>query len=180
MSSDKTEGGMDSFAALFEAQGPSATPARRRRDVKVGDRLEAVVIQIGKDLVFVELDGKQQAFIEVGELRNADGEVDVTVGEVIRAHVVEVEEQSGGIRLGRSAGRPGNMQAVEQAKESGIAVEGKVVGVNKGGLEVDLGGGTRAFCPSSQASDRFVEDINSFVGQSFRFIITDFKEGGKK
>ncbi|MBX3233889.1 MAG: S1 RNA-binding domain-containing protein [Labilithrix sp.] len=169
----------DSFAALFEAQGAADMSRGRRKRVKVGDRLEAVVVQIGKDLVFVELDGKQQAFIEASELRNADGEIDVAVGEVIRAHVVEVNEASGGVRLGRSIGRPGNMQAIEQAKETGVAVEGKVTGVNKGGLEVDLGGGTRAFCPSSQASDRFVQNMNDLIGQSLRFVVTDFKEGGK-
>jgi small subunit ribosomal protein S1 len=172
MSSDKE----DSFAAMFEAQG--AQVGRRKR-VRVGDRLEAVVVQIGKEAVFVELDGKQQAFIEASELRNADGEIEVTEGEVIRAHVIEVNDKTGTVRLGRSLGRPGNMTAIEQARESGVAVEGKVTGVNKGGLEVDLGGGTRAFCPSSQASDRFVENINELVGQSLRFLVTDFKEGGK-
>ena len=176
MSSEKSEGGMDSFAAMFEAQG-GAPPKRKR--VRVGDRLEAVVVQVGKDAVFVELDGKQQAFIEANELRNADGEIDVSAGEVIRAHVVEVDDKTGTVRLGRSLGRPGNMTAIEQAKESGVAIEGKVTGVNKGGLEVDLGGGTRAFCPSSQASDRFIENINELVGQSLQFLVTDFKEGGK-
>lgn len=172
MSSEKE----DTFAAMFEAQG---APVARRKRVRVGDRLEAVVVQIGKDLVFVELDGKQQAFIEASELRNEDGTIDVSEGEVIRAHVVEVNDASGTVRLGRSLGRPGNMTAIEQAKESGIAIEGKVTGVNKGGLEIDLGGGTRAFCPSSQASDRFIENINELVGQSLRVIVTDFKDGGK-
>jgi small subunit ribosomal protein S1 len=93
--------------------------------------------------------------------------------------VIEVDQKSGSVRLGRSIGRPGNMSAIESAKESGVAIEGKVTGVNKGGLEVDLGGGTRAFCPSSQASDRFVENMNDLIGQTFRFVVTDFKEGGK-
>jgi small subunit ribosomal protein S1 len=172
MSSEKE----DSFAAMFEAQGPQVG---RRKHVRVGDRLEAVVVQIGKEAIFVELDGKQQAFIEASELRNADGEIEVAEGEVIRAHVIEVNDKTGTVRLGRSLGRPGNMTAIEQAKESGVAVEGKVTGVNKGGLEVDLGGGTRAFCPSSQASDRFIENINELVGQPLHFLVTDFKEGGK-
>lgn len=181
---DKMGGGMgggmgDSFAALFEGQGKAAVPTRRRR-VKVGDRLEAVVVQIGRDLVFVELDGKQQAFIEADELRDSDGSINVTEGEIIRAHVVEVDEARGSIRLGRTLGRPGgNVAAIEQAKESGVAIEGKVTGVNKGGLEIDLGGGTRAFCPMSQIADRFVEDANTLMGQTLRFVVTDVKDGGK-
>ncbi len=176
MSSEKSEGMGDSFAALFEAQGPSATPARRRRDVKVGDRLEAKVLQIGKDLVFVELDGKQQAFIEIGEVRNEEGEVDLMIGDTLRAHVVEVDEARGSIRLGRSLGKPGNMAGIEAAKHAGLPVDGKVVAVNKGGLEVDLGGGTRAFCPMGQAADRFLEDANTLIGQSLKFVVTDVRD----
>jgi small subunit ribosomal protein S1 len=167
----------ESFAALFEGQG-ATVPARRKR-VRVGDKLEAVVVQVGRDLVFVELDGKQQAFIEASELRDDDGTMTVKEGDSIRTHVIEVDDARGTVRLGRSIGRPGNLAAIEQAKESGVAVEGKVTGVNKGGLEVDLGGGARAFCPSSQASDRFVEDVGSLVGQSLRFVVTDFRDGGK-
>lgn len=181
MSSDKPEVSRDamgdSFAALFEGQG-APTPARRKR-VRVGDRLEAVVVQVGRDLVFVELDGKQQAFIEAAEMREPDGTISVKEGDKIRAHVVEVDEARGSVRLGRSIGRPGNLAAIEQARETGVAVEGKVTGVNKGGLEVDLGGGTRAFCPMSQAGDRFVEDANALVGQSLRFLVTDVRDGGK-
>jgi small subunit ribosomal protein S1 len=181
MSSDKPEVSRDamgdSFAALFEGQG-GAAPARRKR-VRVGDRLEAVVVQIGRDLVFVELDGKRQAFIEASEMREPDGTMSVSVGDTIRAHVVEVDDARGTVRLGRSIGRPGNLAAIEQARETGVAVEGKVTGVNKGGLEVDLGGGTRAFCPMSQAGDRFVEDANALVGQSLRFVVTDVRDGGK-
>lgn len=178
MSSDKMETLGDSFAALFEEGQGAATPARRKR-VRVGDRLEAVVVQIGRDLVFVELDGKQQAFIEVAEVRDLDGTVNVKEGDTIRAHVVEVDEARGTVRLGRSIGRPGNLAAIEQAKETGVAVEGKVTGVNKGGLEVDLGGGARAFCPMSQADARFIEDANALVGQSRRFLVTDVRDGGK-
>lgn len=177
MSSDKAEALGDSFAALFEGQG--ATRPTRRKRVRVGELLEAVVVQIGRDLVFVELDGKQQAFIEIAEVRDADGTVSVKEGETIRAHVLEVDEARGSVRLGRSIGRPGNLASIEQAKESGVAVEGKVTGVNKGGLDVDLGGGTRAFCPMSQAGDRFIEDATSLVGQSLRFLVTDVRDGGK-
>lgn len=176
MSSEKAETMGDSFAALFEGQG--SAPARRKH-VRVGERLEAVVIQVGRDLVFVELDGKQQAFIEADEVRDPDGTIHVKVGDTLRAHVVEVDEARGSVRLGRSIGRPGNLASIEQAKESGVAVEGKVTGINKGGLEVDLGGGTRAFCPMSQASNHFVEDANALVGQSLRFVVTDVRDGGK-
>lgn len=176
-SSDKAEGMGDSFAALFEKES-AGTRQKKQKQVRVGDRLEATVVQIGRDLVFVELDGKQQAFIEASELRNDDGTMSVAVGETIRAHVVEADDVRGTVRLGRSIGKPGSIAAVQQAKESQIAIEGKVSGVNKGGLEIDLGG-TRAFCPTSQVDAHFVEDVNALVGQTLRFLVTEVKDGGK-
>ena len=173
MSADRSDG--DSFAALFERE---AKPAGRKRTPRVGDRLDATVVQVGRDTVFVELDGKQQAYLDAVELRDADGTIAVKEGDTIRAHVIEVDEARGVVRLGKSIGRPGTLAAIEQAKESGVAVEGKVTGVNKGGIEVDLGG-ARAFCPMSQIDARPGTDPQSLVGQSLRFVVTDVRDGGK-
>lgn len=165
----------DSFAAMFERE---AAPKKANRSYRVGDRVEAVVVRIGRDAVFVELDGKQQAFLEAAELRDPDGTITVTEGEVVRAHVVEVDPRQGIVRLGRTLGRGAN--AVMQAKESGVAIEGKVTGVNKGGLEVDLGG-ARAFCPISQVDTRRVEDAEAkaLIGQTLRFVVTDVRDEGR-
>lgn len=167
----------DSFAAMFEQQ-PAAP--RKRRAIRVGDRLDAVVIQVGRDAVFVELDGKQQAFLEAAELRDDDGTISVKVGDKITANVVEVNDEQGVVRLGRSLGKPGSVAALEQAKASGLGVDGKVTGVNKGGLEVELGG-TRAFCPMSQVDARRIEeeDAKAMIGQTLKFMVTDVRDGGK-
>lgn len=175
MSTDETK---DSFAALFESSQAGPGTGGRKKRVRVGDRLDAIVVQVGRDAVFVELDGKQQAFIDAAELREDDGTIPLKEGDVVRAHVVEVDERRGVVRLGKSIGKPGSTAAIEQAKESGVAVEGKVTGVNKGGLEVDLGG-ARAFCPMSQADAGFVEDPKALIGQNLRFVVTDVRDGGK-
>jgi small subunit ribosomal protein S1 len=173
MGSDVKE---DSFAALFESQ---AAPPRRARALHVGDKIDAVVVRVGKESVFVELDDKQQAFIDTVELRDPDGQVSVKEGDTLSARIVEIDLAQGLVRLGRSLGKPGSLAAIEQAKASQIGVEGKVTGVNKGGLEVDLGGGTKAFCPNSQADAKFVEDPKALIGQSLRFLVTDIRDGGK-
>ena len=55
-----------------------------------------------------------------------------------------------------------------------MPVEGSVTGLNKGGLEIDLGG-IRGFCPTSQIDVRFVEDPSKFVGQTLQFRVTEVK-----
>ncbi len=176
MSTDKEAGG-ESFAALFE-QGQREAPVRRHRAYRPGDSVRGVVVQVGKDAVFLELDGKRQAMIEAVELRLPDGSLPVSVGEELEARVVDASDKSGIVRLGRSLGRAGNLQALEQAKDAGLAVEGKVTGVNKGGIEVDLGG-ARGFCPLSHIDARGGTDPQSLVGQSLQFLVTEIKDGGK-
>jgi small subunit ribosomal protein S1 len=172
MSSDDAK--EDSFAAMFERE---QAPARKKR-LRVGDRLQATVVQVGRDSVFVELDGKQQAFLEIADVRDAEGNVTVKEGDTVTAHVVDVDESRGIVRLGKSMGRPGNLAALEQARDAKLAVSGKVTGVNKGGLEIDLGG-ARAFCPVSQIDRGFVEDMKAFVGQTLAVLVTDIRDGGK-
>ena len=183
----------DSFAAMFEQ---SATPARRR--FLVGDRVEGRVVQVGAQSVFVELDGGVQGYFDAVELRLPDGTLPVTVGETLSARVTEVDSGRGHVRLskqaviarsvktdrkgadrkggGRETGDGG--AALEAARDAQVAIEGKVTGVNKGGLEVDVAG-TRAFCPLSQAADRFLEDPKVLVGETFKFLVTEVRDNGK-
>jgi small subunit ribosomal protein S1 len=167
----------DSFAAMFEREAPR-TQDTRRKNLRVGERLEGVVIKVAKDTIFVELDGKRQAFMDAIELRAPDGTMPVKEGDKLTANIVEIDDTRGIIRLGKTLGRPGNLAQIEQAKQTGVAVEGKVTGVNKGGLDVDLGG-ARAFCPMSQIDSRRTEDASHLIGQSLRFVVTDVKDGGK-
>jgi small subunit ribosomal protein S1 len=90
MGSDRPD---ESFAALFE----QSRNVPRAKAPRVGDVLDAVVVQVGKDAVFVELDGRRQGFIEAIDLEDKDGVVKATVGETLRARVVRIDEQ--GVRL---------------------------------------------------------------------------------
>jgi small subunit ribosomal protein S1 len=98
----------ESFAALFEQSGKAA-PARRAP--RVGDTLEVVVVQVGKDAVFVELDGRRQGFIETLDLRAPDGSTKAGVGDRIRARVIHVDDA--GVRLAPT---------VEAAAAAGVSV----------------------------------------------------------
>jgi len=164
----------ESFASLFE----QSAPTKRAKAVRVGQRVKAVVIQVGQESVFVEIDGKTQAFLEAADLRNEEGEITVKEGDTVEANVVEVNDAQGIVRLARTMGRPNNAAGLEQARAAGLPVDAKVTGVNKGGLEVDVAG-VRAFCPMSQIDSKFVEDPKEFIGQTLRFMITDIKDGGR-
>lgn len=176
-----TDKSNDSFASLFEAETRGHS-AKKLRLPALGERVQAEVVQLGKDAVFVEIlaegFGKRaQAYLNHEDVRGPDGQVALKTGDVIEAVVVEIKGSE--LRLGRGMGRPQGADELERAYQAGVAVEGKVAGVNKGGLEVEIAG-VRGFCPISQAERGYLADANSLVGQVLSFLVTEFAENGKR
>jgi small subunit ribosomal protein S1 len=172
----------DDFASLFEAHADKHKT--KLRPLSPGEHVTGTVIQVGRDQVFVEVADRGglgrglQAYFHSADLRGPDGQLAIKVGETLEGLVVELD--GGGVaRLGRSAGRPAGLAALINAHESGVPVEGKVTGVNKGGLEVEVGGSS-AFCPMSQIERSFVADPTSFVGRTLTFKVTEVRDGGKR
>jgi small subunit ribosomal protein S1 len=171
-----------SFASLFEAETQGQRD-KRGKPPALGERVRGEVVQVGRDAVFVELEnqgGKRvSAYMHALDLRGPDGELTVKVGDPVEAVVVEADGKTGEYRLGRTMGRPQGLDELERAFTAGLPVEGKVSGVNKGGLEVEVAG-TRAFCPISQADKGYLADPKELIGRSLEFLITEFREGGKR
>jgi small subunit ribosomal protein S1 len=166
----------EDFAALLkEFEGSDAR--RSARAARVGDSVRGRVVSLGQETAFVELLGsKSEAMIELQQLRDQDGNLTVKVGDEIEARVVETMGESGCVVLRRTAVARGPEAKAElqQAAQLGLAVEGTVTGVNKGGLEV-LVAGVRGFCPISQLEMRHVEDASAYVGRKLEFRITRYE-----
>ena len=159
----------EDFAALFEA----SIQAKR---IEKGQTLEGRVVGIGPDVAFVDVGGKGEATIDVDELKDADGRIEVSVGDRVQAVVVST---SGGLVLSRKLARKAaTARQLEDAFHSGLPVEGKVERVVKGGLEVQIGR-QRAFCPISQIDTVRTDDPSAHEGRVYRFRIVEYKEGGR-
>ena len=131
---------------------------------------------IGPKVAFVNIGGKGEAEIDVAELKDADGDIEVSAGDRITAMVVST---SGGIVLSRKGVRnAATLRELEDAFRAGLAVEGKVVQEVKGGYEVRIAR-ERAFCPLSQIDIVRTETPAVHVGQVYRFRIIEYKDGGK-
>jgi small subunit ribosomal protein S1 len=159
----------DDFAALFEA----SIKARR---FERGQTIEGVVAGFGPKVAFVDIGGKGEAEIDIEELKDADGDVEVSVGDRLTAIVVST---SGGIVLSRRGVRNAATQReIEDAYRAGLAVEGKVVKAVKGGYEVRIAR-ERAFCPLSQIDISRTTDPAVHEGQLYTFRVIEYKDGGK-
>lgn len=139
---------------------------------KVSGRVE--VISLHGQEVFLDLGGKATGYVLKEELKDAEGNLLVKVGDEIEGVVVGVN--SSGVHVRTRVGQDADSHALREAFEAGIPVEGKVVATNKGGYEVQIGQ-SRAFCPHSQIDLIRIENPETVIGQTFTFKITEFAEG---
>lgn len=159
----------EDFAALFEA-------SEKARRFERGQTIDGTVVAIGPEVAFVSLGGKSDAEIDLAELKNADGALEVAVGDRIRAKIVST---TGGIVLSRKGVRNAATQReLEDAFSAGIAVEGKVEKVVKGGYEVRIAG-QRAFCPLSQIDIVRTADPAVHENKTYSFRIIEYRDGGQ-
>jgi len=155
-----------SFADMLASSGSAAT----RRRFQVGEKVAGKIIQLGHDVAFLELgSGVAEAMIEVAELKDADGNVTAREGDILDAVVIHADDRGVLVSKGHArTTRDHAREAVIEAAQTGLPVEGLVKAANKGGLEVEVHG-VRAFCPMSQIDVRFVGDPATFVGQKLLF-----------
>ncbi len=159
----------EDFAAMFEA-------SVKARHFNRGQTIEGTIVGFGPKVAFVNVGGKGEAEIDLAELKDADGDVEVSIGDRIQAMVVST---GGGIVLSRKGVRNAATQReLEDAFRAGLAVEGKVGKAVKGGYDVRIAR-ERAFCPLSQIDIARTVDPAVHEGKTYAFTIIEYKDGGK-
>ena len=160
----------EDFATLFAASAPA------KRLVN-GQTIEGTIVAIGPEVAFVDVGGKGEATIEIAELRNDDGVVEVAVGDRIQATVVST---AGGLTLSRRLQRgAATARQLEDAFRAGLPVEGKVEAQVKGGYNVSIAR-QRAFCPMSQIDTIREADPAVHEGRVYTFKIIEYQNDGRQ
>ncbi len=161
----------ESFGEMFEKQvKDGGLPGRKLP--RVGEKVRGKIFQLGAETAFVTI-GRHEAMIDLDELKDEQGILRSGVGDEVEAHVTETGAK--GIMLSRKLSKDAaSLSMLAEAKLTGMPVEGIVIGVNKGGLEVAVGE-VRAFCPSSQVDVRPTK-LDEYVGQRFTFRVSEVKE----
>jgi small subunit ribosomal protein S1 len=161
----------ESFQEMFEKSAKDGGLPGRKMP-RVGEKVRAKIFQLGAETVFATI-GRLEAMIDLDELKDDEGILRYGVGDEIEAHVMETGAK--GILLSRRLSKgAASMSMLVDARASGMPVEGLVLSVNKGGLEVAIGE-IRAFCPSSQVDVR-PGKLEEYVGQRLTFRVTEVKD----
>jgi small subunit ribosomal protein S1 len=167
--SDVSEPEEEDFATMFAA-------SEQARRIEKGRVIEGTVVAIGDESALVDVGGKSEAVIDIEELKDDDGDVEVAVGDRIQATVVST---AGGLKLSRKlALGAATARQLEDAFRAGLPVEGKVEREVKGGYEVRIAR-QRAFCPFSQIDIVKSTTPTQHIGKVYGFHITEYKDGGR-
>jgi small subunit ribosomal protein S1 len=159
----------EDFAALFEA-------SQKTKRIEKGRTIEGRIVAIATEVAFVDVGGKGEAVIDIAELKNDDGALEVAVGDRIEAVVVSTE---GGLTLSRRlALGAASARQLEDAFAAGLPVEGKVERSVKGGYEVRIAR-LRAFCPISQIDTVRNTEPAQHEGRVYQFRIIEYRDGGR-
>jgi small subunit ribosomal protein S1 len=160
-----------SFADLLDSYSSKIT-----RNIEIGNKISGRIISIGKDSVFLDTGTQIDGVANRGDLLNSKGEFPYVIGDIVELYVVSAKEDE--ILLSKAISGSGDNTLLNEAYHNEIPVNGKVIEQCKGGFHVDIHQ-TRAFCPVSQMDISYIENPESFIGQSFDFLILQFEEKGR-
>ena len=156
----------EDFGALFEE-------SMKKRESDEGEIIHGTVVSVHKDHVMVDIGGKSEGLVVIGEFKEVGGEPQVQVGQKIEVLIERRDEEDGIIRLSKEKAEKRRVwDDLEEAYRSGAPVTGKIVEKVKGGLMVDIG--IKAFLPGSQADLRPIRNLEKLLGQSEQFQIIKF------
>ncbi|ENQ6494941.1 30S ribosomal protein S1 [Proteus mirabilis] len=152
----------ESFAQLFEE-------SLKTIETRPGAIVRGVVVAIDKDVVLVDAGLKSESAIPVEQFKNAQGELEIQVGDEIDVALDAVEDGFGETVLSREkAKRHEAWLMLEKAYEENETVVGIINGKVKGGFTVELNG-IRAFLPGSLVDVRPVRDTTHLENKVLEF-----------
>lgn len=152
----------ESFAELFEQSLAQA-------EMRPGSVIRGTVVDIGPDVVVVNAGLKSEGVVPKWQFLDADGQIEVQVGDTVECTLELLEDGLGATLLSRDkAKRLKAWTDLEEAHEKNETVVGRMTGKVRGGFTVAIGA-LRAFLPGSLVDVRPVRDTAYLEGRDLEF-----------
>jgi small subunit ribosomal protein S1 len=136
-------------------------PPQPRATVTVGK-----VARLTASEIMIEIEGGKQGSVSIEEFL---GQPLPRIGDEVGVIMVRDETETGGPLI--LSKRQADEASFWDTIKPGDILEGVVTGMNKGGLDIDIGG-ARAFLPASQVDTRRIKDISTLIGEHVRCVVT--------
>lgn len=182
LSGDRSEDEMLFERAMAGLENPAEAGETSYKKLNKGDRIEATVIQVERDRVFVDLGGKSEGVVPLGELTEENletAEGHVKAGDKIQVVVLRAEGAEGNpiVSKKRAEFEEAWVRIVESFSE-GKSLTAQVIDRVKGGLVVDIG--VRGFVPATHVGNGKLRNIEKYVGESIPLKIIEIDRDRKK
>ncbi|MBP9727230.1 MAG: 30S ribosomal protein S1 [Gammaproteobacteria bacterium] len=146
------------FARLFEE-------SLKTFSMVPGTLVTGEVIEITNDYVVVNAGLKSESVIPVEQFKNAQGELEVKIGDEVEVILEAVENGNGETRLSREKAKRAEVwKDLERAFTEATTIVGFVSGKVKGGFTVEINN-IRAFLPGSLIDVRPTRDTSYLEGR---------------
>ena len=129
--------------------------------------IEGTVARIDQETVLVDIGLKSEGHVPAAEFRDANGEMNVKIGDRIKVLMTREDGKKGYILSKRKADYLAAWEKIGEAGQEGGIVEGTITARVNGGYTVDIG--LQAFLPASQVDIRPSSDSDSYIGLSGKF-----------
>jgi small subunit ribosomal protein S1 len=125
-------------------------------------QIEATVIKISADTVYLDIGYKSEGILPIDALRGAE----VKPGDKLLVSV-KGRDPEGYYELSRGKiARPTDWASLEKAFQEKSTIVGNVTGAIKGGVTVDIG--VRAFMPASRSATKDAGELEKLVGSEIK------------
>ncbi|APE05278.1 30S ribosomal protein S1 [Alteromonas sp. MB-3u-76] len=152
----------ENFAQLFEE-------SLQELETRPGSIVKGTVVSIDKDIVLVDAGLKSESAIPADQFKNAEGELEIAIGDEVDVALDAVEDGFGETILSREkAKRHEAWVELEKAYDDKVTIKGVINGKVKGGFTVEVNS-VRAFLPGSLVDVRPVRDTTHLEGKELEF-----------
>jgi small subunit ribosomal protein S1 len=144
------------------------------RTYQEGSIVKGRILEIKPQVILVDIGYKSEGAIPSSEFEDED----INVGDEVEVLLERLENDEGMVVLSKEkAAHKQNWEKIATVFREGGLVRGKVKGVVKGGLMVNVG--VEAFLPGSQIDIIPPKDLNEYMGKVFEFKIVKINDERK-
>ncbi|OGF58706.1 MAG: hypothetical protein A2Y62_13020, partial [Candidatus Fischerbacteria bacterium RBG_13_37_8] len=144
---------------------------------EVGELIHGKLISIDDKHGIIDIGLKSEGLVPISELKSANGELEVTLGDDLALIVEQTSSIDGcAILSKRKADEILGWDTIKDSYEKQISLTGRVVQIVKGGVIIDSG--YKIFIPMSLFDIMKSKNIDNFIGQdvTFKIINIDFEK----
>lgn len=143
--------------------------------VEEGQLLNGKVIEVGQELVYIDVGLKSEGRVPVAEFTELP-----EVGQSVDVVLLRKESRSGEVIVSRRKAEEQLLwRTLRTAAEQRTPIQGIIRRKIKGGYEVDLGAGTRAFVPFSKVDIMRVRNEDDYLNLQTSFFVEQLFSKGR-